>query len=284
MHAADDSTRHFPYDIIEMITAHLADDLRTLKACSLTCRSWYSATVPHLHYVLTLNSTKPDKTLRKLKPLSKLCRLGLNPRIKEVRVSDKLGPFPWFVPHALSPCNVRRFSTFANVQTLVLESVHIRHFIPNVKLYFGHLSQTLRSIEVQFPKCAPRQLSHFLSLFSNLDDIKLLYAPIGLFDTDIPDVKLVPFSAPKLQGRLELYDFHWVETCTDLVTSCGLRFHYMDLRKVGGCAPVLLEACAETLETLRFGVTERSNSKYLCGSICGFQLMSNRIWYLLVTP
>jgi len=58
----------------------------------------------------------------------------------------------------------------------------------------------------------------------------------------------------------------------------------MDLRKVGGCAPMLLEACAETLETLRFGVTERSNSKYFCGSICGFQLMPNRIWYFLVTP
>ena len=48
-----------------------------------------------------------------------------------------------------------------------------------------------------------------------------------------------------------------VETWTSLIASCGgLRFRYMDLWIVGGCAPVLLEACAKTLETLRFHVAD----------------------------
>ena len=47
--------------------------------------------------------------------------------------------------------------------------------------------------------------------------------------------------------------FHEVETWKDLMASHGgLRFHDMDLRNIADCAPVLLEACSETLETLRF--------------------------------
>ena len=48
-----------------------------------------------------------------------------------------------------------------------------------------------------------------------------------------------------------LREFDSVESWTSLIASCGgLRFRYMDLWKVGGCASVLFEVCAETLETL----------------------------------
>jgi hypothetical protein len=102
-------------------------------------------------------------------------------------------------------------------------------------------------------------LSHFLSLFPNLDDIAIwdlfTYPP----NVTIPDIKPVPFSTLRLQGRLVLRGFESVETWMRLVASDGgLQFHYMDLWRVGGCGPVLFEACAETLEMLRFYAADTS--------------------------
>ena len=42
-----------PVELVEEILSYLADDIRTLLACSRTCRSWYNVTLPHLHYSLT---------------------------------------------------------------------------------------------------------------------------------------------------------------------------------------------------------------------------------------
>ena len=47
VYAARAPTHPLPYEIRKMIVAHLIHDLRSLKACSLTCRSWYIVTVPH---------------------------------------------------------------------------------------------------------------------------------------------------------------------------------------------------------------------------------------------
>ena len=246
-----ESTCSLPYEIVEMIIAHLTRDLDALKACSLTCRSWYIATVPHIHHTLTLRDNSRDESRYELDPLSALHGLGLVSLIKEIRVS---GRFPewgsWFVPQAFSPDDLRHFSAFANVQALKLESLKIHDFIPGAERYFGHLSPTLRSIRLWSPCCTPRQLSHFLSLFSNLDNVNIGF-PNNPSHASTPNTELVLFSAPRLRGQLELHGFDWIETWTDLITSCGgLRFHYMDLCWVGGCVPFLLGACAETLETL----------------------------------
>jgi hypothetical protein len=87
-----------------------------------------------------------------------------------------------------------------------------------------------------------------------MDDIS-----IALFSTGAPspDAGLIPLSTPRLRGRLVLRGSGSVEAWTSIVALGGsLRFHYMDLWKVGGCAPILFEACAETLETLRFLATD----------------------------
>lgn len=252
-----ESNPRFPYDIMEMIMAHLYHNHGALKACSLTCRSWYTAAVPHLHHTLTLLDMMPDKTRAKLKPLSKLHELGLTSFVREIRVWQWSSKY-WFIPQAFSSSDLRRFSAFVNVQELTLQKINISHFIPGVERYFGHFAPMLRSIVLHYPYCTPRQLSHFLSLFSNLENI-YIHFPKRSSNTSVLDTELTPFSSPKLGGWLELFGFRWAETWTDLITSCGgLRFRHMDLHHARGCAPVLLEACAETLETLRFHVTDAS--------------------------
>ena len=42
-----------PLEVVEIIIAHLIYNKLSLLTCSLTCRSWYIATVPHIHHTLT---------------------------------------------------------------------------------------------------------------------------------------------------------------------------------------------------------------------------------------
>ena len=254
-HTAHRTASRLPYEIVEIIITHTAHDLGALKACSLTCRSWYIAAVPHLHHTLTLTDAKPRTARSKLKPLSHLHRLGLMLLIKEIRMDQR--HTRWLTPRAFSARNLSHFSALANVQTLRVQYLEIPCFIPGIERYFGHLSSTLRSIALMEPTCTPRQLSYFLSLFPNLDNIAIWHTPTRSPNTTIPDTDLVPFSTPRLRGRLILRKYDTVETWTSLIASCGgLRFHYMNLCMVGGCAPVLFEACAETLETLRFSAAD----------------------------
>ena len=244
-----------------MIIIYLIHDLRALKACSLTCRSWYTPVLPHLHHTLTLVGNTRKIGRRELEPLSKLHELGLIPLVKEIRVNQKAGLLYWCEPQTFNPVDLGYFTTFMNVQALRLQNLDIHRFIPGIERYFEHLSPTLRSISLSCPRCTPRQLSHFLSLFSNLDDIEIQGCNAYIPTTTKPE-NLVPFSAPKLQGQLVVYNFSWVETWGHLIAlSGGLRFRYMELGWSLGCTPVLFEACAKTLETLRFCATDGSISK-----------------------
>ena len=227
--------------------------------CSLTCYSWYIAAVPHLHHTITFGDNRSGFAHGKLKQLSKLHELGLIPLVAEVRVFQSNDACPWFAPRAFSPRDLRYFSTFANVQKLKLDRVDISNFIPEVERYFGQFSATLQSIALIAPRCTPRQLSHFLSHFPNLDnlEIRVYFPPSPLSLPAIPDTELVPITTSKLRGQLVLASFREVKVWKDLITSCGgLQFHTTVLRNVANCAPVILEACSETLETLRFFPTD----------------------------
>jgi len=239
---------------VETIIAHLIHNLGALKACSLTCRSWYIAAAPHLHHTLTLTGNRLEIGRLQLQPLSNLHRLGLIHLVKSIRVKQGFNTH-WFVPQTFSHLDLRHFSALANVHTLKLQNADILNLIPGAERYFGHFSQTLRSIILYDPCCTPRQLSYFLSLFSNLENIGIRNICAAEPITTIPEMELVPFSAPKLRGRLALRGFEWAETWKHLVASKSeLRFRHMDLHRSATCTPALFEACAETLETLRFGV------------------------------
>ena len=238
-----------PYEITEMIIFYIAHDLGALKAVSLTCRSWYIVAVPHIHHTLIL-------TIRDgLAPLSKLHQLGLMPLVEEIRVYQSC--LTWLWPQTFGCRDLRYFSAFTNIQTLVFDHLELPRFMPRIKRYFGQFSPTLRSIALLGPFGTPRQLSYFLSLFPNLDDIAIWEFFLPPPDVTIPDTGLVPFSIPRLRGRLVLHHVASVETWTPFIASgSGPQFHSMDLCRIGGCAPVLFGSCAETLEMLRFYVAD----------------------------
>ena len=154
------STYSIPYDVVEMIIAHLTltHNLGDLKACSLTCRSWYTAAVPHLHHTLTLSGNRLDLARYKLGPLYELHELALTHLVKEIRVEQSWGLGPRLTPPVFSQSDLHYFSTFSNVHTLKLQNMEIHCFIPGIERYFGHFSPTLRSITLLNPNCTPQQL------------------------------------------------------------------------------------------------------------------------------
>ena len=247
---------HLPYEIVEMILAYLAYDLYTLKECSLTCRSWHTIAAPLLHHIRTLARSKFRNKFIQSELLSGLHKPEQAHLVKKLRIKGGLFK-SWFASDAFGHLDLDYFDTFANVHTLKLEYMDISSFIPGVKRYFIHFSPTLRSIVLHNPRCTPRQLSYFLSLFTNLDDIEIQRVRACTPEIIIPDRRLAPFSAPKLRGRLILCDFSWVETWTHLIILCGgLRFHYIRLPWNETYTPILLDECAKTLVTVRFDTSD----------------------------
>ena len=272
-----ESTFRLPYEIVEMITAHLTSDLATLKACLLTCRSWYALALPHIHSTLLLGETKGVTLRGNLRPLSKLYKLGLTPLVKEVLVRQGYSNANWFLPCTFKNHDLRHFSAFSSVQSLKIQRLDLSHFMPCIKYYFEQFSPTLRSITLISPYCsAPQQLPHFLSLFPNLDDINIAYfRPPNNSD---PHQELIPFSAPKLRGDLTISASRSIEIWLYLIAACGgLRFRYMGLYRVGDSAPILLEECAGTLETLKFYLTDCQGQRLVQrGFIGGIKLTHER--------
>jgi len=79
---------NLPQEVIEMIVAHLIYHIPSLLACSLTCYSWYIATVPHLHHTIIVRNRWLLGDLKRNwpEPLRNASRLGLLPLVKRIQV------------------------------------------------------------------------------------------------------------------------------------------------------------------------------------------------------
>jgi hypothetical protein len=178
------------------------------------------------------------------------------PHVKEIEVVQRGRPDGWFVPGAFSTSNLRHFAAFTNVKTLTIQRLNINHFLPGVEHYFEQFAPTLQSIALHYPVyAAPKQLGYFLSLFQSLDDVDVRQPSVSNAHTF--NGQLVPFSSPRLRGRLTVYKSRSIDTWTYLMATCrGLRFRHMDLYETSDAAPILLEACAGTLESFRFYATD----------------------------
>jgi hypothetical protein len=241
-------TVNLPQDVLEIIIADIGDDTLSLKACSVTCYSWYIATVPHLHRTLVLEERTEDPARAELKPLTKLHKLDLLPFVKKLWIRS-LSFEPWISPRKFDRQTLRYFSALTNVQQLRIERFDLSKFMPGVERYFGHFTPTLRSISLTILSGTQRQLLYFLSLFPNLDDIEIEYYPAAKHDPDFEVA--VPFSVPSLGGQLKLTHFPSETMFRDMITFFGgLRFQYMDLFSVKG-SQLLLDACAGTLQAVR---------------------------------
>jgi len=249
-----------PVEILEMIIVHLIYNKRSLLACSLTCYSWYIVAVPHLHHTL-ITLTDPRHVSDRLKwpkPLRDMHKLGLLPLVKKlhIHIYGVIHNPSVFPQKPFSCFTLRHFSALTNVRELGIDYLDIPSFIPSTQRYFGHLSLTVHSLALREPEGSRRQIIHIIGLFKHLEDLKLLYDIVDFRDEPADDPTLVPPFIPPLRGRLTVTYFTRVGILEDMIDLFGgIRFRYMDLFNVNGMR-LLLDTCAETLETLRLYPTD----------------------------
>ena len=241
-----------PQEVVEIIITHLIYDTHSLLACSLTCRSWYTASVPHLHHTFTTRTRQWPRRPKHWWPnsLQNASKLGLLPFVKRLRVHDTEWTTGGFSKSEFNRRTLRQFSALANVQELEIHNLDIPSFLPTVQRYFGHFPPTVRSLALRTPKGSHRQIIYFIGLFQHLNNL-LLTSFYRRGGEPAEDPALIPPFTPPLRGRLVMANFKRAGFVKDMIDLFGgIRFSYVDLSNVGDTR-LLLNACAKTLETLR---------------------------------
>ena len=248
-----------PQEIVEMIVAHLIQDIRGLRMFSLTCCSWHIASIPHLYHTLVIlpwdwrNESKPGWP----EQLRSMHKRGLLPLVKKFQIRDITRIYPVdrraFSPKRFDCRTLRHFWALTNVQELGIEHLDIHSFMPRIRRYFKHLFPSVRSLSLRNPEGSNREVIYFIGLFQHLEDLKLLdYYSYSHDDTLVP-----PFTPP-LRGRLTVRCYRSGGLAKEMIDLFGgIRFRYMDIYGVGPESRLLLRACATTLETLRLHSADR---------------------------
>ena len=262
---ASPATR-LPQEIVGIIIAYLTYDMRSLRACTMTCYSWYIAAAPYLHYGLTTTVDPRGRKFRYPNPLQHMHTLGLLPLIKQFRVRGCDYNCVGLSPKSFNLSTLGPFFALTNVQRLNIDYLDIPSFMPRIRRYFRHFLPTVRSLALKEPKGSNRQIIYFVGLFQHLEDLELLHGKVYCQGRPADDPTLIPPFAPPLRGRLTMTCFTRVGFLKDMITLFGgISFRSMDLCNVRGMR-VLLDACAKTLRTLRLYPTDPRGKKiYLKG-------------------
>ena len=136
-----------PQELIDHITDMLHDDLSTLKACSLTCKSMFASTRRLIHQTLSLtdDNNKSVLTLKetyryvwrdpdvRLRLLSHMGERGLLQYARRVHYNSRLP----FIPSVLLPY-LHHFQSLDQIHTLILTSYSPIPWLNHYKTYFFH--------------------------------------------------------------------------------------------------------------------------------------------------
>jgi len=251
-----------------MIIAYLIYDSYSLRACTLTCYSWYIAAVPHLHHTFAIIFVPWCLNLWPLYFLRSMHVLGLLPLFKDLRIHVEEHLYHGLSAERFDRSILRYFLALTNVRNLRLDYLDIPSFMARVQQYFGHFFPTVESLTLKTPKGSYRQIVYFIGLFQHLEDLELICDPAGPRQDQPGDLTLVPPFTPPLRGWLKVQCFTEVELLKVMIGLFGgIQFRGVDLSAVQE-VQLLLDACAKTLETLILRPIEARGKQRHLG--CGF--------------
>ena len=269
------SATRLPLEVVDIIVAYLVHDLPSLRACSLTCYSWYIAAVTPLHHPLVINTWTYSyvSPLQGLEPIRRMHSLGLLPLVGSLEIKGYYGA----VISAKLFCHqtLRPFMALTNVQALTLTYLDIPSFIPQIRQYFGHFFPTVRSLRLGLPKGSNRQILFFIGSFQYLQNL-------WLCDNELPswgigrgdDLKLVPTFTPPLQGQLTAWPWGRENFFRDMADFFG-EIRFTEMRVFNAVeTKFLLRACAKTLRTLQCLPTDPRGGYLYLGYLRGFLTIS----------
>ena len=246
-----------PQEIIRSIINYIAYDTYTLRACTLTCYSWYIAAAPHLHYAHAIETRSLDQRVWRPNPLWSMYMLGLLPLVRKLQVIDNgYHHHVWLSKTLFNRCVLHPFLAFTNLRKLEMDFLDIPSFLPNIRRYFGHFPPTVRSLTLREPKGSRREIIYFIGLFQHLQDLGFRYGWGGSKKEPADDTTLTPPFIPPLRGWLTLCGFARMGLLKDMINLFGgIRFRFMSLHSVCDTR-IPLDACAETLEVLLLEPTD----------------------------
>jgi len=238
-----------PLELVQIIITYLFYDMHSLRACTMTCYSWYIAAVPHLHHTLTIKTYSCVQGSRWSNPLRGRHTLGLLPLVRCLWVYGCNNNNVGLSPMLFNRRTLHQVSTLTNVQDLEVEYLDIPNFIPQIQRYFKHFLPTLRSLSLREPRGSNRQIIYFIGHFQHLQDLSLIYSGINILEQPAVDPMLIPPFVPPLLGRLKMR-FTTVGLLKVMIDLFGrVQFWHMRLFHVDGMR-LLLDAGVETLKNL----------------------------------
>lgn len=249
-----------PQELVDHVIGVLYDDLLSLKACSLTCKSMFASARRLIHRTLCLTLRNNMRILpqeEKKHPLAGydgLCFIsyvgehGLLRYTRQVRIRD---PYI-FTPHTLLP-HLAHFRSLNQVHTLAIDYFEAMAWARYHKTCFAHLYPTLTSLALRSPSGDYRFLFKFALQFPRLENLcleSLRNEEWGTVDQVIVE------SSPPLHGHLRLARSvgpsvgRWLTELTSALPN-KIKFRSVELECfLGQHAQCIVNGCGETLENL----------------------------------
>ena len=179
-----------PREIVEAILGFLHKDIKTLKACSLTCRALFSAARGSIHRKVKLTKEKvypPPKLVDRiaakvsqgqrdhevhLRYLSMARKRGLLGYAQELVIDIR----PSFTPEALK-VYLPHFLSFVQVRSLEIRRLDLRSFLPVFERCFAQFVPTLRRLHLPDVVGNTQEVVEFTSKFPHLKFLTLTPPP-----------------------------------------------------------------------------------------------------------
>ena len=243
----------------------LYDDIRTLKACSLTCKSMFASTRHLIHQTLYLTPRNSRKVLTREeksryrgqgRPDLELCflsHMGQRGFLQYTRQVHIRGFHP-FTPDILLP-HLLHFQSLDRVHTLTVDQYDSDSWATLYKSCFVHLYPTLTSLTLRRPSGHHRLVLQFVLQFPNLENLCLEW-PKSDRTQQGANVPATIDQFPPLRGHLRLVGLGgalpWPRGFARELRK-GVNFRSVEIEESSaGYAQDILGACAGTVESLAF--------------------------------
>ena len=249
-------------ETVDEILEYLADDRRTLIACSLTSRGLFRSARRAIHRRLRLvgpgyPGTSDEQAKRRcgaanraqLLKLSAAAERGLARYTRELTI--KIGGE--FTPKNLLPY-LPQFQTFALLTSLTLHHFDPTPFLHSFQRYFGHLAQQMRSLEFIYPPGPQDDMMYFISQFPNLENLGFDSFPQHNLDPSEKYNISAIRDSPTLGGTLRVTSTNaWKTDSLESLARLpsGLRFRSIEFLHCTEINPdIIIRECTSTLQSL----------------------------------
>ena len=247
-----------PQELVDHTMEMLHDDLRALKACSLTCKAMFASTRHLIHQTLNLtlrnnwcvSARRPGHSRRgaELRFLAFMGKRGFLQYTRHVYI--RMGHI--FTPDFLMP-HLDHFQSLDRVHSLTIEACDALLWQNHHDTIFTHFYPTLTSITLRRPLNHYRYVLQFALRFPNLQSLCIEHpADSEWVRPDLATSAVIDLPPP-LRGHFHLVGVGAVQWPTEFSRELpgGINFRSVELQDVPwNQGQKIVRACAGTLEDL----------------------------------